>query len=170
MNEGLPNHGFPGSTTPVAGNASPLSISFMPSRSIARFNACRTLMSFSGLPSTRLNVYGQECGITPVSTCIPPDFSRATVSGAGLSIQSTWPLSSAAVRVPASGTGSSTSLAHFGTRPLSQYASFRCIDAWSRGTYWSSTQGPVPEGALPNSNQLPAAAHRAGLDIIAAVN
>ena len=41
-------------------------------------------------------------------------------SGAGTSIQSTWPASSAAVRVAASGIGNSSTLSSFGTRALSQ--------------------------------------------------
>ena len=46
--------------------------------------------------------------------------ATATASGAGASIQSTWPERSAATRALASGSGSSTSLSSFGTRALSQ--------------------------------------------------
>ena len=41
-------------------------------------------------------------------------------SGAGTSIQSTWPASSAAVRVAASGIGNRITLSSLGTRALSQ--------------------------------------------------
>ncbi len=41
-------------------------------------------------------------------------------SGGGASMKSTWPERSAATRVFASGSGSSTSRAVFGTRPASQ--------------------------------------------------
>ena len=55
---------------------------------------------------------------------MPEDFSRATASGDGASIQFTWPEISAAVRVEASGIGTSTSLSCRGTRALSQYSAF----------------------------------------------
>ena len=55
---------------------------------------------------------------------MPADFSRGTVSGDGASIQFTWPEISAAVRVEASGIGTSTRRSCFGTRALSQYSAF----------------------------------------------
>ena len=55
---------------------------------------------------------------------MPGDFSRSIASGDGASTQFTWPDSSAAVRVEASGIGISTSRSCFGTRSLSQYSLF----------------------------------------------
>ena len=77
-------------------------------------------MSFHGEPSTRENCQGQTCGSSLVWITKPRCLISATASGAGASIQSTWPDNSAAVRALASGIGSSTILSTLGTRALSQ--------------------------------------------------
>ena len=55
-------------------------------------------------------------------------------SGGGTSIQSTWPLRSAASRVVGSGMGSSTSLSILGRRLASQYCLLASSSSRSRGT------------------------------------
>jgi hypothetical protein len=60
------------------------------------------------------------CGYTLVTICIPADFSFGTESGAGASIQSTVPASSAATRDDASGIARRISRSDFGTRAGSQ--------------------------------------------------
>ena len=69
-----------------------------------------------------------------VKICMPADFSRAIASGGGASAKFTWPDSSAATRVLASGIGSSTSRSCFGMRSLSQYAVFGTSSSRSCGT------------------------------------
>ena len=97
----------------------------------------------------------------------PAPFSEATASGAGASIQSTWPERSAATRALASGSGTSTSLSSFGTRALSQYSLKGTISARSRGANRVSFHGPVPDGVLAKASQdLPSFSHWAGEDII----
>src|SRR3954469_7772412 len=97
----------------------------------------------------------------------PADFSEATASGAGASIQSTWPARSAATRALGSGSGSRTSLSSLGIRALSQYSLLGTISARSRGANSVSFQGPVPDGVLANASQLlPSFSHCAGDDII----
>ena len=74
-------------------------------------------------------------------------------SGGGTSIQSTWPLRSAASRVVGSGIGSSTSLSTFGRRLASQYSLFASSSSRSRGTNRVTRKGPVPEGCSANFRQ-----------------
>src|SRR5476649_887385 len=91
----------------------------------------------------------------------------STASGAGASIQSTWPERSAAVRVAASGIGSSTILSSFGTRALSQYSLLGESSARVCGTKAVIFHGPVPDGVLAKLFQsLPTFSHCAGLDIM----
>src|SRR5882724_5640964 len=89
-----------------------------------------------------------------------------TASGDGASIQSTWPERNAAVRLDASGSGSSTILSSLGMRLPSQYAALGTSSARVPGTKAESFHGPVPDGVLANSFQSrPAFSHCAGLDI-----
>src|SRR6202022_412071 len=106
--------------------------SFRPSRSTQRLAALRTRMSFQGEPSARENCQGQTCGSSLVSSTKPRCLISATASGAGASIQSTWPESNAAVRALASGIGSNSILSTLGTRALSQYFSFFTSSSRSR--------------------------------------
>ena len=93
-------------------------------------------------------------------------FKEATASGAGASIQSTWPERKAAIRVFASGIGISTIRSSFGTRALSQYSLFGTSSARSRGAKLASFQGPVPDGVLATASQLfPSFSQFAGEDI-----
>ena len=97
---------------------------------------------------------------------MPAALSCGTASGAGVSIRSTWPASSALVRVSASGIGTSTSLSTFGMRSLFQYSEFLLSSASSRGTSLVSLNGPVPDGWLANLSQsLPSFSYCAGLEI-----
>ena len=61
-NFGLPHHGWPGGTAPLAGAAKPPSRLTMASRSIARFIAWRTLTFEVGCSGTNENCHGQVCG------------------------------------------------------------------------------------------------------------
>src|SRR5947207_11249996 len=76
----------------------------------------------------------------------PPPLSCGIESGGGTSIQSTWPLRSAASRVVGSGIGSSTSLSIFGRRLASQYFLLASSSSRSRGTNFVTWKGPVPDG------------------------
>src|SRR5471030_1414714 len=166
-NVGWPNHGLPGVTKPLAGSIRSCSNTFSPSRSTARLAALRTRMSFHGEPSAMLRCQVQLCGYGPSISLKPALLRLSTASGAGVSIQSTWPERSAAVRVEASGIGSSTILSSFGTRALSQYSLFGTSSARVCGTKLVSFQGPVPDGDCANLFQsLPAFSHCAGLDIM----
>ena len=60
------------------------------------------------------------CGMALVSIFMPADLSFSSESGAGASIQSTRPDSSAADRVETSGMGSNTMRSDFGMRSLFQ--------------------------------------------------
>ena len=100
-----------------------------------------------------------------VDRTYPACFRLGIASGGGASIQSTWPERSAAVRVLASGIGSSTILSSLGTRALSQYAAFFASSALWRGVQRASLKGPVPAGAFEYSFQLPAFSQAAGLVI-----
>ena len=60
------------------------------------------------------------CGMTLVSILQPEERSLSSKSGAGASIQSTRPESSAAVRVDTSGMGSSSMRSVLGMRSLFQ--------------------------------------------------
>ena len=73
-----------------------------------------------------------------VMIVMPADLSRGIVSGDGASMKSTWPDSSAAARVDASGIGSSTSRSCFGMRFLSQYSAFFTSSSRSCGTTLSN--------------------------------
>src|SRR5882672_652831 len=85
---------------------------------------------------------------------MPSDFNRGMASGDGASIQFTWPDSSAAVRVDASGIGISTRRSCFGTRVLSQYSVFGTNSRRWCATVLSNLYGPVPEGCSAYSVQL----------------
>src|ERR1700730_13028577 len=127
--------------------------SFRPSRSTQRLAALRTRMSFQGEPSARENCQGHTCGSSLVSSTKPRCLISATASGAGASIQSTWPESNAAVRALASGIGSNSILSTLGTRALSQYFSFFTSSSRSRGVKLDIFQGPVPEASFANAAQ-----------------
>ena len=97
---------------------------------------------------------------------MPRSTSRGIASGAGASIQSTCPASSAAVRAFGSGSGTVTTLSSFGWRDGSQWSAKGTNSARSRGTSSTSCQGPVPEGFSANLFQSPpTSSNRAGLDI-----
>ena len=81
-------------------------------------------------------------------TCMPDDFRRGMESGGGASMKLTWPDSSAATRVAASGIGSAISRSCFGTRAVSQYSLFGTYSIRSCGTMRSKRYGPVPEGRI----------------------
>jgi hypothetical protein len=101
-----------------------------------------------------------------VTRAKPADFSEATASGAGASIQSTWPDRSAATRALASGSGTSTIRSSFGTRAVSQYALFGTSSRRSRGTKPVTFHGPVPDGDFATASQLlPCFSQLAGDDI-----
>src|SRR5258707_4333872 len=110
-------------------------------------------MSFQGEPSTRENCHGQTCGSSLDLRTKPRCLISATASGAGASIQSTWPESSAAVRALACGIGNSSILSTLGTRALSQYLSFFLSSSRSRGVKLDIFQGPVPDASRANAAQ-----------------
>src|SRR5512146_2037955 len=103
-------------------------------------------MSAVGASGSIDSVYGHTCGMAFVSIFTPLALSLASESGAGASIQSTRPDSSAALRVETSGIGSSTRRSLFGIRSLFQYAVLRSSSARSRGVHAFIFQGPVPDG------------------------
>ena len=88
------------------------------------------------------------CGMALVSILQPPALSLSSESGAGDSIQSTRPDSSAAVRVETSGSGSRTMRSVLGMRSLFQYSVLRSSSARSRGAHAFIFHGPVPDGDL----------------------
>ena len=96
---------------------------------------------------------------------MPRSLSVEIASGAGASLQSTWPDISAAVRAFGSGIGIVITLSSFGCRLASQYSLKGTNSARSRGTIFTSFQGPVPEGFCANLFQsLPVLSNCAGLD------
>ena len=117
----------------------------MPSRSTQRLAACRTRLSSHGEPSAKENCHGHTCGCALAVMTKPRCLICGSASGAGASIQSTWPDSSAAVRALGSGIGSSTSRSSFGTLFLSQYSANFTSSSRSRGTNLSILNGPLPE-------------------------
>ncbi len=110
----------PKGTVPLGMAIMPPSSVFRPSRSTHKFAAWRTRLSSHGEPSAKLNCHGQTCGWALLWILKPRCTICGRVSGAGASIQSTWPPSSAAVRAFASGIGSITTRSIFGVRFGSQ--------------------------------------------------
>jgi hypothetical protein len=95
--------------------------------------ALRTSLLLHGSLSSR-SVCVQLCGYEFMTIWNPAPLSCGIESGGGTSIQSTWPLRSAASRVVGSGIGSRTSLSIFGRRLASQYVLFASSSSRSRGT------------------------------------
>ncbi len=139
---------------PLDGSAMPPSSCFRPSRLIARFAALRTRTSANGVPSSLTKSYVHACGYEFVTIWKPAWRMLAIASGAGASIQSTWPERSAAVRADASGTGITTSRSSLGTRLGSQYAVLGTISRRSRGANFAAFHGPVPDGSAATFSQL----------------
>ncbi len=123
-------------------------------------------MSFQGEPSARDRCHVQLWGSVLETIEKPLPSSAGMTSGAGASIQSTWPESSAADRALGSGSGISTIRSSCGTRSGSQYSAKGTSSARSRGTKLSRTQGPVPDGFSATASQLlPGASQFMGDDI-----
>ena len=91
-----------------------------PSRSTHRLAAWRTRLSSQGEPSAKLSCQGHTCGCGLEWMTMPRWRSAAIASGAGASIQSTWPDNRAAVRALASGMGNITTRSILGVRLGSQ--------------------------------------------------
>jgi len=119
-NLGLPHHGWPGGTEPLGTPIMPPSSLSRPGRSTHRLAAWRTRLSSQGEPSAKDSCHGHTCGCGLKYILKPRCWIAPIASGAGASIQSTWPDSSAAVRALASGMGSSTTRLILGVRLGSQ--------------------------------------------------
>ena len=107
-------------------------------------------------------MWPQLWGYLLVTIWKPAPFSCAIESGGGTSIQSTWPVRSAARRVVGSGIGKRTILSTLGVRFGSQYALFASSSSRSRGTKRASLNGPVPDGCSANFRQSFTLFHCAG--------
>ena len=119
-NFGLPHQGWLGATVPLGISMRPPSKVFNSARFTHRLAAWRTRLSCQGEPSTKENCQGHTWGWALVYNTNPFCLICGTASGAGASIQSTWPESRAAVRALASGIGTSTTRSIFGLRFGSQ--------------------------------------------------